>query len=249
MTTEDKPKRKPAATKKVSSSTAKKSTTKKSTAKKSVAKKSVAQKDTRKKAAVAAPTQASLPAVPRLLERYRAEIGPQLMKDFEYSSTMQIPGLEKIIVNIGIGKEAQTNSRVFEAATKDLRSITGQNPVTTKARRSIANFKVRDGMPMGLKVTLRGRRMYEFFDRLVSSSLPRIRDFRGVSRKSFDGRGNFALGIQEQVIFPEIDYNSIDRLRPMQVVITTTARSDREGFRLLELMGMPFASTDMPEAA
>ena len=249
MTTEDKPKRKPAATKKASSSTAKKSTAKKSVAKKSVAKKSVAQKDTRKKAAVAAPTQASLPAVPRLLERYRAEIGPQLMKDFEYSSTMQIPGLEKIIVNIGIGKEAQTNSRVFEAATKDLRSITGQNPVTTKARKSIANFKVRDGMPMGLKVTLRGRRMYEFFDRLVSSSLPRIRDFRGVSRKSFDGRGNFALGIQEQVIFPEIDYNSIDRLRPMQIVITTTARSDREGFRLLELMGMPFASTDMSEAA
>jgi len=259
VTTEDKPKQKQPATKKAASSTtkksvakktvAKKTAAKKTVAKKTVAKKTVAKKDTQKKDAGATPTQAKLPNVPRLLERYRAEIGPQLMKDFEYTSAMQIPGLEKIIVNIGIGKEAQTNSRVFESATKDLRSITGQNPVTTKARRSIANFKVRDGMPMGLKVTLRGRRMYEFFDRLVSSSLPRIRDFRGVSRKSFDGRGNFALGIQEQVIFPEIDYNSIDRLRPMQIVITTTARSDREGFRLLELMGMPFASTDMSEAA
>lgn len=239
MTTEDKPKRKQAATKKASGSSTKKS----------VAKKSVAKKGSQKKTVAAAPSQINLPRVPRLLERYRVEISPQLIKEFEYTSAMQVPGLEKIVVNIGIGKEAQTNSRVLEAATKDLRSITGQNPVTTKARKSIAAFKIRDGMPMGLKVTLRGRRMYEFFDRLVSSSLPRIRDFRGVSRKSFDGRGNFALGIQEQVIFPEIDYNSIDRLRPMQVVITTTARSDREGFRLLELMDMPFASADMSEAA
>lgn len=188
-------------------------------------------------------------APPRLLATYREEIAPQLFKEFEYTSLMQTPRLEKIVVNTGIGAEAILNRNAIEAATKDVVAITGQQPVTTKARKSIAGFKIRDGMPMGLKVTLRGRRMYEFFDRFVSSSLPRIRDFRGLSRNAFDGRGNYAVGIREQVIFPEIDYNSIDRLRGLQVVITTTARSDREGFRLLELMGMPFARTESDTVA
>lgn len=178
---------------------------------------------------------------PRLLVAYREEIAPQLFKEFEYTSPMQVPRVERVVLNIGIGREAIDNRNVIEAATKDLIAISGQRPVTTKARKSIAGFKLREGMPSGLKVTLRGRRMYEFLDRFVSSSLPRIRDFRGLSRNAFDGRGNYSVGIREQVIFPEIDYNSIDRLRGLQVVIATTARSDREGFRLLELMGMPFA--------
>ncbi len=183
-------------------------------------------------------------APPRLLVAYREEIAPQLFKEFEYTSPMQVPRVERIVLNIGIGREAIDNRNVIEAATKDLIAISGQRPVTTKARKSIAGFKLREGMPSGLKVTLRGRRMYEFLDRFVSSSLPRIRDFRGLSRNAFDGRGNYSVGIREQVIFPEIDYNSIDRLRGLQVVIATTARSDREGFRLLELMGMPFARTE-----
>lgn len=183
-------------------------------------------------------------APPRLLVAYREEIAPQLFKEFEYTSPMQVPRVERVVLNIGIGREAIDNRNVIEAATKDLIAISGQRPVTTKARKSIAGFKLREGMPSGLKVTLRGRRMYEFLDRFVSSSLPRIRDFRGLSRNAFDGRGNYSVGIREQVIFPEIDYNSIDRLRGLQVVIATTARSDREGFRLLELMGMPFARTE-----
>lgn len=183
-------------------------------------------------------------APPRLLIAYREEIAPQLFKEFEYTSPMQVPRVERVVLNIGIGREAIDNRNVIEAATKDLIAISGQRPVTTKARKSIAGFKLREGMPSGLKVTLRGRRMYEFLDRFVSSSLPRIRDFRGLSRNAFDGRGNYSVGIREQVIFPEIDYNSIDRLRGLQVVIATTARSDREGFRLLELMGMPFARTE-----
>lgn len=181
---------------------------------------------------------------PRLLVAYREEIAPQLFKEFEYTSPMQVPRVERVVLNIGIGREAIDNRNVIEAATKDLIAISGQRPVTTKARKSIAGFKLREGMPSGLKVTLRGRRMYEFLDRFVSSSLPRIRDFRGLSRNAFDGRGNYSVGIREQVIFPEIDYNSIDRLRGLQVVIATTARSDREGFRLLELVGMPFARTE-----
>jgi large subunit ribosomal protein L5 len=191
-----------------------------------------------------APEPAGPVGPPRLLVTFRDEIAPQLFKEFEYTSTMQVPRLEKIIVNIGIGAEAIDNRNAIEAATRDLVAITGQQPVTTLARKSIAGFKIREGMPMGLKVTLRRRRMYEFFDRFVSSSLPRIRDFRGLSRNAFDGRGNYAVGIREQVIFPEIDYNSIDRLRGLQVVITTTAVSDREGFRLLELLGMPFARAE-----
>lgn len=181
---------------------------------------------------------------PRLLVAYREEIAPRLLEEFEYTSPMQVPRVEKVVLNIGIGREAIDNRNVIEAAIRDLTAISGQRPVTTKARKSIAGFKLREGMPSGLKVTLRGRRMYEFLDRFVSSSLPRIRDFRGLSRNAFDGRGNYAIGIREQVIFPEIDYNSIDRLRGLQVVIATTARSDREGFRLLELMGMPFARSE-----
>ena len=162
------------------------------------------------------------------------------MQEFSYSSNMQVPNLSKVVVNIGLG-EALQNARAMEAATRDVTAITGQRPVTTRAKKSIAGFKIREGMPIGLSVTLRGRRMYEFVDRLISSALPRIRDFQGVPRESFDGRGNYSLGIREQVIFPEIDYNSIDRIRGLQIVICTTARTDHEGLRLLERMGMPFA--------
>ena len=184
----------------------------------------------------------------RLRDFFESEIRPKLMERLKYSNGMQIPRLDKIVLNMGVG-EASQDRKIIDAAAAEMALISGQKPVITLARKSIATFKLRDGMTVGCKVTLRGDRMYEFLDRLINVALPRVRDFRGISPKSFDGRGNFALGIQEQVIFPEIDYNSIDRLRPMQIVITTTARSDREGFRLLELMGMPFASTDMSEAA
>jgi large subunit ribosomal protein L5 len=186
--------------------------------------------------------------MPRLLGRFRTEITPQLVKEFEYSSLMQVPRLTKIMMNIGIGQEASQNSQAIENATGDMARISGQRPVVTRAKKSIAGFKLREGTPVGVAVTLRDKRMYEFFDRLVSSSLPRIRDFRGVSPESFDGRGNYSLGIREQIIFPEIDYNAIDRIRGLQVVITTTARTDREGFRLLELMGMPFARSESEAA-
>ncbi len=193
-------------------------------------------------AAEEAPAPTKPLPVPRLLERLRNEIGPQMMQEFGFTSPMQIPRLEKIVLNIGLG-ESLTNARAMEAATHDLTMISGQRPVTTRAKKSIAGFKIRQGMPIGLSVTLRGRRMYEFLDRLISSVLPRIRDLQGVPRNSFDGRGNYSLGIREQVIFPEIDYNSIDRIRGLQISIVTTARSDAEGFRLLELFGMPFART------
>ena len=187
-----------------------------------------------------AATNGAAPAgPPRVLAKLREEVGPALMREFGYTSPMQIPRFTKIVLNIGMG-EALQNSRALENATRDLTLISGQRPVTTRAKRSVAGFKIREGMPIGLSVTLRGRRMYEFYDRLVSSALPRIRDFQGVSRRAFDGRGNFSLGIREQVIFPEIEYNSIDRIRGLQVVIVTTARSDREGLRLLESLGMPF---------
>ena len=186
--------------------------------------------------------------LPRLLERFRDEISPSLAKEFGYTTPMRVPRLTKIVLNIGLG-EALDNPRAIENAAGDLSLISGQHPVTTRARKSIAGFKLREGMPLGLSVTIRGRRMYEFFDRLISSTLPRIRDFRGVSRKSFDGRGNYTLGIREQVIFPEIDYNSIDRIRGLQVVIVTTARTDVEGLRLLELFGVPFAHAEVEETA
>ena len=188
----------------------------------------------------------SLP-LPRLLERLRTEIAPALAKEFGYTSPMQTPRLEKVLLNIGLG-EALENSKAIESGTNDLALITGQQPVTTRAKKSIAGFKIREGVPIGVMVTLRGRRMYEFMDRLISSALPRIRDFRGISRNSFDGRGNFSLGIREQVIFPEIDYNSIDRIRGLQVAVVTTAFTDREGMRLLELMGMPFTRSQTEEA-
>ncbi len=176
--------------------------------------------------------------LPRLLARFRDEISQELVKEFSYATPMQVPRLTKVVLNTGLA-EAIQNAKVLETATSDLSLITGQRPVVTRARKSIAGFKLREGMPIGLAVTLRGRRMYEFVDRLISSALPRIRDFRGLSREAFDGRGNYTLGISEQVIFPEIDYNSIDRIRGLQVVVVTTARTDREGLRLLELLGVP----------
>lgn len=185
--------------------------------------------------------------LPRLLAQIKDEIGPQMIQEFNYSSVMQVPKLEKVVLNIGLG-EALQNARAMEAATSDLTAISGQKPVITRAKKSIAGFKIREGMAIGLSVTLRNRRMYEFMDRLLNSSLPRIRDFQGVPRDSFDGRGNYSLGVREQVIFPEIDYNSIDRIRGLQIAIVTTARNDQEGFRLLEHLGMPFARTREPVA-
>ena len=178
-------------------------------------------------------------SAPRLLQKVRDEIGPEMMKEFGYSSVMQIPRLNKVVINIGLG-EALQNAKAIESVTADLSRITGQRPVTTKAKKSIAGFKIREGMPIGAMVTIRGRRMYEFTDRLLNASLPRIRDFQGLSRNSFDGRGNYSIGIREHTIFPEIDYNSIDRIRGMQIVIVTSAVNDQEGMRFLELAGMPF---------
>lgn len=184
---------------------------------------------------------------PRLLDKHRKTVGPALMKEFSYKSPMQVPTVRKMVVNIGMG-EALTNPKAIENATADISAITGQKPVTTKAKKSIAAFKVRQGQVIGLSVTLRGRRMWEFLDRLVSSALPRIRDFRGLSRKAFDGHGNYSLGIHEQVIFPEIDYNAVDRMRGFQIIIVTSAKSDREGMRLLELLGVPFERTESGRA-
>jgi len=175
-----------------------------------------------------------------LKEFYRQEVLPALTKEFDYGSVMEVPRLEKIVVNIGLG-EALTNPRALETATADIATITGQKPVANRAKRSIANFKVRQGNPIGLSVTVRGDRMWEFYDRLVNATLPRIRDFHGVSNKAFDGRGNYSLGLREQLIFPEIEYDKIDRIRGMQIVIVTTARNDEEGKRLLQLLGMPFS--------
>ncbi len=177
---------------------------------------------------------------PRLKEFYRQEVTPALTKEFGYSSVMEVPRLEKIVVNIGMG-EALQNPRALDAASADIATITGQKPMANRAKRSIANFKVREGNPIGLSVTVRGDRMWEFYDRLVNAALPRIRDFHGVSNKAFDGRGNYSLGLREQLIFPEIEFDKIDRIRGMQVVIVTTARSDEEGKRLLQLLGMPFS--------
>jgi len=178
----------------------------------------------------------------RLRESYRNDVVPQLMTDFQYSNVMQVPKLTKIVVNIGLG-EAVQNARALEAAVGDLTMITGQKPVVTRAKKSIAAFKLRAGMPIGAMVTLRGERMYEFLDRLVSASLPRIRDFRGVSPNSFDGRGNYTLGLRDEIMFPEIDYDKIDKTRGLEISIVTTARNDEEGRRLLTLLGMPFAKT------
>ncbi len=178
--------------------------------------------------------------IPRLKQRYQDEIAPALIKEFSYTNKMQAPRLEKVVLNIGMG-EALQDSKALDAAANDLATITGQKPVITRAKRSIANFKIREGNAIGLSVTVRGNHMWEFVDRLLNAVLPRIRDFRGVSPKAFDGRGNFSLGIQEQLIFPEIEYDKIDRVRGMQINIVTTAQSDEEGTRLLELLGMPFS--------
>lgn len=176
---------------------------------------------------------------PRMQERYVQEVMPVLMEEFKYPSVMRVPRLEKIVVSIGLG-EAIQNPKALESAQKDLSVVTGQHAVITRARRSIATFKLRTGMPIGAKVTLRGRRMYEFLDRLINAVLPRIRDFRGVPKNSFDGRGNYSLGMKDQLVFPEIDYDKVDKPRGLEVTIVTTAPSDEEGRRLLELLGMPF---------
>lgn len=177
----------------------------------------------------------------RLKDKYLNEVVPGLQEKFNYKNVMAIPKLDKIVVNIGLG-EAVQNPKALDAAVSDLTLITGQKPVVTKAKKSIAGFKVREGMPIGVKVTLRGDRMYEFADRLLNVALPRVRDFRGVSPKSFDGRGNYSLGIKEQLIFPEIEYDKIDKVRGLEVVFATTAKTDEEGRELLKLLGMPFAN-------
>lgn len=175
----------------------------------------------------------------RLKEKYQSEVVPALQQEFKYGSIMQVPRLEKVVVNIGLG-EAIQNPKALEAAVGDLTAITGQKPVVTRAKKSIANFKLREGMAIGAMVTLRGNAMYEFVDRLVSLALPRIRDFRGVSRRSFDGRGNYSLGLREQIIFPEIEYDKVDKLRGMEVALVTSATTDDQGYALLKRLGMPF---------
>ena len=176
----------------------------------------------------------------RLAERYKAEVAPALQKQFEYRNPMQVPRVSKVVLNIGLG-EALSNAKVIDAAVGDLSLITGQKPVITKAKKSIAQFRVRAGNSVGAKVTLRGPRMWDFLDRFTTLALPRIRDFRGVPGRSFDGRGNFSLGLREQLAFPEIEYDKVDRLRGLEISIVTTAKTDEESKRLLELLGMPFA--------
>ena len=175
----------------------------------------------------------------RVQQNYIENVKPSLIKKFGYSSVMQAPKLDKIVVNMGVGDAIQ-NAKLIDAAVEDLTAITGQKPVVTKAKKSIANFKLREGVAIGCKVTLRGERMYEFFDKLVSIALPRVRDFRGLSRDSFDGRGNYTLGIKEQLIFPEINYDKVLKIRGMDIVIATTAQTDAEGLELLDQLGMPF---------
>jgi large subunit ribosomal protein L5 len=175
----------------------------------------------------------------RLKEFYKKSVAPALNKEFGYANPMQTPSITKIVVNMGVG-EASQNSKLIEGALSDMTAITGQRPVTTRARKSIANFKLREGMAVGCRVTLRGERMWEFFDRLVNVALPRIRDFKGVSPKAFDGRGNFTLGLKEQIIFPEIDYDKVDKIRGMDITICTTAKNDEEGRALLKQFAMPF---------
>ncbi len=177
--------------------------------------------------------------VPNLKAKYTADVAPALMKKFQYKSTMQIPTIDKIVINVGCG-EARENAKVLEAVVRDLSTITGQKAIITNAKKSVANFKLREGMPVGAKVTLRGDKMWEFLDRLFNVALPRVRDFRGISANAFDGRGNYALGIKEQLIFPEIEYDKIDKIRGMDIVICTTAQTDEEARELLTLVGAPF---------
>ena len=177
----------------------------------------------------------------RMKDFYKDDVAPALMKKFGYKSVMQIPKLDKIVINVGCG-EARDNAKVIDAILIDLAAITGQRPIVCKARKSVANFKLREGMNIGAKVTLRGDRMYEFLDRLFNVALPRVRDFRGINPNSFDGRGNYNMGLKEQLIFPEIDYDKVDKVRGMDVIIVTTAKSDEEGRELLRLLGMPFSA-------
>ncbi len=177
--------------------------------------------------------------VSRLKEKYRQEVVPALQKDFNYTNPMQVPALNKVVINIGMGEVIQ-NAKAMDAAVGDLALITGQRPVITRAKRSVATFKLREGMQIGCMVTLRGERMYQFLDKLINAALPRIRDFQGVSAEAFDGRGNYTLGLREQLVFPEIDYDKIDKVRGMEVSIVTTARTDEEGRGLLRHLGMPF---------
>ena len=235
-----KPAAKSAAVKKT---TAKKTATKsapkaevKKEAKPAVEAKVEAPKAAPKKASKGAPKRS---VTTRLLEQYNSEIRKALMEKYHYSSVMQVPHLEKIVINVGVG-EALTNNKAIEEVVNELGLITGQHPVTTKAKKSIANFKLREGQAIGVKVTLRDIRMYEFFDKLVSIALPRVRDFRGVSKNSFDGHGNYTLGIKEQLIFPEIDYDKVNKIRGMDIVIVTSAETDDEAFSLLDALGMPF---------
>ena len=179
--------------------------------------------------------------VPNLKAKYQAEVAPALMQKFGYKSVMEIPKIHKIVVNCGCG-EARDNSKVLESVVNDLAAITGQKPIITKAKKSVANFKLREGMPIGAKVTLRQDKMWEFLDRLFNVALPRVRDFRGINPNAFDGRGNYALGLKEQLIFPEIDYDKIDKIRGMDIVICTTARTDEEAKELLTLLGAPFTT-------
>jgi large subunit ribosomal protein L5 len=176
---------------------------------------------------------------PRLRNKYKDEIVPQLMKDFGFKNIMQVPKLERIVVNMGLG-EAVQNAKLIESAAEELKAITGRKPVITRAKKSIASFKLREGMPIGVMVTLRGEQMYDFLDRLVSLALPRTRDFKGISPKAFDGRGNYTLGIREQIVFPEINYDKIDRIKGMNVTLVTTAETDEQGRALLKSLGMPF---------
>lgn len=185
--------------------------------------------------------------VPRLKKKYREEVVPALMKQFGYRNVMQVPRLVKICVNKGVGEAAQ-NKKVLDDAIEEIRLITGQHPVVRRAKKSISNFKIRKGMPVGVSVTLRGDRMFEFFDRLVTLALPRMRDFRGVSDRSFDGRGNYTLGIPEQIIFPEIDVDKVERISGFDITFVTTAKTDEEAYALLKLLGMPFVRREEPQA-
>jgi large subunit ribosomal protein L5 len=184
----------------------------------------------------------------RLKDRYKEEIRPALQERFGYSSVMQVPKVEKVVLNMGVG-EAKQDSKMLDAATEQLGTIAGQKPNIRRARKSIAQFKVREGMPVGVSVTLRGERAYEFLDRLMSVAVPRIRDFRGLNPRSFDGRGNYTMGVREQIIFPEIDYDAIDQVRGLDVTIVTSARDNREAFALLEALGMPFSREGRPDYA
>lgn len=225
------------AAKKTSSTTAKKTST---TVKKTTAVKEEAPKAETKKVEKKTTSAHKVSAyIPRVRARYESEVRKALVEKYQYSSSMQIPALEKIVINIGVG-DAVSDAKRLEDSVNELAIITGQKPIVTRAKKSVASFKLREGQAIGCKVTLRGTRMYEFFDKLVSIALPRVRDFRGVSKNAFDGRGNYTLGIKEQLIFPEIDYDKVHKVRGMDVVIVTTAQTDEEAFTLLQLLGMPF---------